>query len=228
MTALDRSRRFWNRVAPRYAARPLRDVPAYEAMLAAIAARLSRGDRVLEIGCGTGGTAIRLAPGVASWLATDLSAEMVRIARAKPAGPTVHFEVADAAEALGRGPFEAVCAINVLHLVEDLPGTLAQIHAGLAPGGQLIARVWCFGDLPAQWRVLFRVLQALRLFPGVLLLRQTALREALGHAGFEIVEERSFGSRPQNPFVVARKPPARAAGAGGGSTPDRPRPAPQV
>lgn len=205
MTAQDRNRRFWNRIAERYAARPLRDVPAYEAMLAATAARLSPGDRVLEIGCGTGGTAIRLAPGVAAWLATDFAEDMVRIARAKPGAATVSFAVADAAEALDRGPFDAVCAFNVLHLVEDLPGTLSRIHAGLTPGGQLIARVWCFAELPARVRLLFRILQGLRLFPKVQFLRQVELRQALCNAGFAIVEERSFGTRPQNPFIVARK-----------------------
>jgi len=85
--------RFWNRVAARYAARPLKDVAAYEALLGDVAGRLQPTDTVLEIGCGTGGTAIRLAPRVAHWLATDFSSEMVRIAQAKPGGDTVPFAV---------------------------------------------------------------------------------------------------------------------------------------
>ena len=58
--------RFWNRFADRYAARPIKDVAAYEALLADVAARLKPEGKVLEIGCGTGGTAIRLAEGVAN------------------------------------------------------------------------------------------------------------------------------------------------------------------
>ncbi len=181
-------------------------MPAYEAMLAATAAQLTPGDRVLEIGCGTGGTAIRLAPQVGTWLATDFSAEMVRIARAKPAGGNVTFEVADAADALRRGPFDAICAFNVLHLVEDLPGTLGLIHDSLHPGGQLIARVWCFAEVPAWVRALFPVLRLLGLFPVAQMLTADGLRQALRTAGFEIVEERVFGTRLQNPFLVARRP----------------------
>ena len=79
-----KNQRFWNRVAARYAARPLKNVTAYEAMLADVASRLKDTDAVLEIGCGTGGTAIRLSAGVAQWTATDFSAEMVKIAKAKP------------------------------------------------------------------------------------------------------------------------------------------------
>ena len=204
--AEDRRRRFWNRVAERYAARPLKDVPAHEAMLAAMAGHLGPADRVVEIGCGTGGTAIRLAPGVGAWLATDFSEEMVRIARAKPGAERVEFAVQDAACALRRGPFDAVCALNVLHLVEDVPGMLGLIHANLRPGGVLIAKVWCFAELRPALRGLFRVMGALRLFPAVRFLGQAELRGALRDAGFEIVENRVFGAYPQNPFIVARRP----------------------
>lgn len=116
-----RNQRFWNRIAERYAARPLRNVAAYDAMLADVATRLQPTDRVLEIGCGTGGTAIRLAPVVAHWTATDFSAEMIRIAKTKPAGSNVSFLVADVAQAFDGGPYDAICAFNILHLVSDCP-----------------------------------------------------------------------------------------------------------
>jgi len=203
---LDRNRRFWNRIADRYAARRLKDLPANEAMLQATSARLSPSDRVLEIGCGTGGTAIHLAPGVAEWIATDFSREMVRIARAKPCGENVKFEVADAAKALAGGRYDAICAFNVLHLVDDLPATLASIHASLRPGGQLISKTWCFAEVKPWLRAAFRVLRALGLFPAALLLTQGQLRRAMLDAGFEIIEQRVFGAYPQNPYIVAQRP----------------------
>ena len=51
---MTKSQKFWNKFAARYAARPLKNFPAYEAMLADVATRLKPTDRVLEIGCGTG------------------------------------------------------------------------------------------------------------------------------------------------------------------------------
>ena len=88
-------------------------------MLADVASRVKGTDTVLEIGCGIGGTAIRLAPGVAQWTATDFSAEMVKIAKAKPSGENVRFVVSDASNAFGGGSFDAICAFKVLHLVDD-------------------------------------------------------------------------------------------------------------
>jgi SAM-dependent methyltransferase len=204
--ATARHAKFWDRIAERYAARPLKDPAAYEAMLADAKSRLSPADRVLEIGCGTGSTAIRLAPHVAAWTATDFSPEMLRIARAKPAPSNLRFVLADAQSAFDGGPFDAICAFQVLHLVPDLAGTLARIHANLKPGGLLIAKTWCFADMGLKLRSLFAVLRVLGIFPAATSLTKLALRQAIRDAGFEIVEERVFGTNPHGPYIVAQKP----------------------
>lgn len=198
--------RFWDRIAARYAARPIKDPAAHEAMLADAAARLRLTDRVLEIGCGTGSTAIRLAPYVAEWTATDFSPAMLSIARAKPAPENLRFVLADARNAFDGGPFDAIAAFQVLHLVEDLPGALSSIHAHLKPGGLLIAKTWCFADMGFKLRGLFVVLRSLGLFPPVNALTKTALRQTIRDAGFSIVDERVFGGSPHGPYIVARKP----------------------
>ncbi len=203
---VSKQQKFWNRVAGRYAARPLKDVAAYDAMLAEVASRLKPSDKVLELGCGTGGTAIRLAPHVSSWTATDFSAEMIRIARDKPAGANVTFRLADAQNAYEGGPFDAICAFNVLHLVDDQPETLEQIFANLKPGGLLISKTWCFADLKFKFRLLFRALQFVGLFPAVRQHSIPELRQSILDAGLEIMDERIFGKYPQNPYIVARKP----------------------
>ncbi len=201
-----KQQKFWNRIAGRYAARPIKDVAAYEAMLVDVASRLKPSDRVLELGCGTGGTAIRLSDGVAHWTATDFSSEMIEIARAKPAGENVSFIVADARNAFDDGPFDAICAFNVLHLVEDQPTTLDQIFTNLKPGGLLITKTWCFADMPLKLRTLFSLLRVVGMFPAATSLTVPQLRQAILEAGLEIAEERIFGKHWQNPYIVARKP----------------------
>jgi ubiquinone/menaquinone biosynthesis C-methylase UbiE len=196
---------FWDRFAHRYAARPIKDTVAYEAMFADAAARLKPTDSVLEIGCGTGSIAIRLAPFAASWTATDFSSEMLRIAAAKSAPDHLSFVLADARNTFDGGPFDAICAFQVLHLVDDLPALLSRIHANLKPGGLLIAKTWCFADMGLPLRGLFLALRAFGLFPPAKALTKTALRQAIGDAGFEIADERVFGRNPHGPYMVARK-----------------------
>lgn len=196
--------RFWNRFADRYAARPIKDVAAYEALLADVAARLKPEGKVLEIGCGTGGTAIRLAEGVANYVATDFSAEMIRIAKAKPAPPNLQFLLAEADALPKGGPFNAICAFNMLHLVDDLPRLLQRLRAGLAPDGLLICKTWCFSDLPLRFRVLFRALRLVGLFPPARFLTLADLHRTLQASGFAIEVTRVFGARAQNPYIVAR------------------------
>jgi ubiquinone/menaquinone biosynthesis C-methylase UbiE len=83
--------RFWDRIARKYAANPIADVAGCEATLRRVQGLLSTDQDVLEIGCGTGSTALRLAPHTRRLLAIDVSAGMIDIAREKLA-----FAVADA------------------------------------------------------------------------------------------------------------------------------------
>lgn len=204
---VSRGQRFWNRFADRYAARQIKDGAAYEALLADAAARLEPGDTVLELGCGTGATAIRLAGGVAHYTATDYAQEMIRIAKAKPAPATLGFVVADAGRVCEGSPFDVICAFNVLHLVDDLPGVLASIHQQLKPGGLLISKTWCFADMRWKLRFLFTGLRIIGLFPSAQRLSVSHLRQKFADAGFDIVDERIFGRYPQNPYIVARRRP---------------------
>ncbi|MCG6207037.1 class I SAM-dependent methyltransferase [Rhodopseudomonas sp. HC1] len=202
----DRSTQFWDRVAERYAARPIKDVAAYDAMLADAATRLSPTDRVLEIGCGTGGTAIRLAPHVAHYRATDGSAEMIRIAKAKPAPANLDFVVADAGQAFDGAPFDAICALLVLHLVPDMAATLRAIHQHLVPGGLLISKTYCFRDMNfVMRRLAIPALQLAGLIPRFAVLRAEQLRHAIAAAGFAIEDGRTFGTNRHAHYIVARK-----------------------
>ena len=88
MNSLDRTSiypdaRFWDRIAKRYARKPVADQQAYQTKLAKTNSNLRPTDRVLEIGCGTGTTAIHHAPRVTHIRATDISKRMIEIARAK-------------------------------------------------------------------------------------------------------------------------------------------------
>ncbi len=206
---------FWDKVAERYSRQPIKDMDAYTYTLDRTRSYLAEGDKVLELGCGTGSTALLLAPSVAEYTASDISSEMSRIGRGKAedAGITnITFVTAEVdGKALGEGPYDAILAFNLLHLVEDLPAALRAVHKRLKPGGTFISKTPSMpsGNKPLVYRLLPLFLPIMRLFgkaPGYVNLRQIKeLEDLIAKAGFKIIETGNYPASPANRFVVARK-----------------------
>jgi len=142
---------FWDRAARKYAKSKIADPGGYERTLERTRTLLKPDDRVLELGCGTGTTALRLAATVRSYLGTDISAEMIAIADEKHAasnipGLTFRRATADTLSAQDT-QFDAILAFNYLHLVRNLTDTLRRIHDMLASGGLFISKTPCVGDM---------------------------------------------------------------------------------
>lgn len=205
--------RFWDRIARKYAADPIADLPGYEATLRRVQGLLSAEMNVLEIGCGTGSTALRLAPFTRRLLATDVSTGMIAIAREKLVAeplPQLAFAVADAdAPMPGPGEFHAVLAFNLLHLVSDLDGTLASTVQALRPGGLLISKTACISEMnPLIPWLAIPVMRAMGKAPAVLCFDAGKLQAAMVRHGLQIEAVERHGTRGKDirVFIVARKP----------------------
>ena len=205
--------RFWDRIARKYAADPIADMAGYEATLQRVQGLLAPQQDVLEIGCGTGSTALRLAPFTRSMLATDVSAGMIAIARERLANqpsPQLRFAVADAeAPVFGCGVFDAVLAFNVLHLATDLDAALQQVVLALRPGGLLISKTPCLAEMnPLIPYLAVPLMRAIGKAPAVLCFDEHRLKSTMAQQGLHIVCTERHGRRGKDirAFVVARKP----------------------
>lgn len=205
--------RFWNKIARKYARDPIADLAGYEKTLQRVQALLSPEHEVLEIGCGTGSTALRLAPGIRRLVATDVSGEMVTIAREKLLDqpvPQLEFRVADADAAIPAQPaYDVVLAFNLLHLATNLPQTLQSALNALKPGGLFISKTPCLNDMnPLIPRLALPLMRVLGKAPHVLCFSSAQLQQALAWQGLEIVSVEWHGSRGKDfrSFIVARKP----------------------
>jgi predicted TPR repeat methyltransferase len=208
-----RKARFWDRAARKYAASPIADMPGYEATLRRVQTLLSSEQNVLEIGCGTGTTAMRLAPHTRRLLATDVSANMIAIAQEKLVAepiPQLSFAVVDAdARAAEPGEFDVVLAFNLLHLVTDLDRALGAAAQDLRPGGLLISKTACISEMnPLIPHLALPLMRAIGKAPHVLCFDAQGLQSAIVRQGMEIVSVERHGTRGKDirVFIVARKP----------------------
>jgi len=204
---------FWDRIARKYASDPIADMAGYEATLRRVRTWLSVDQDVLEIGCGTGTTALQLAPSTRSLLATDFSADMIAIARDKLALQPVRglsFAVADAdTPAFAQGTYHAVLAFNLLHLVSDLDHTLSLAVQALKPGGLLITKTPCVREMnPLIPHLALPLMRAMGKAPHVLCFKGDELQSAITRQGMALVSVERHGTRGKDirAFIVARKP----------------------
>jgi ubiquinone/menaquinone biosynthesis C-methylase UbiE len=204
--------RFWDRTSRKYAKAAIADLAGYERTLDRTRALLGPDKRVLELGCGTGTTALRLAGDVRGYLATDISAAMISIAEQKRAAdpvPALAFRATTAAALAQEATrFDAVLGFNYLHLVRDIPGTLRSIHALLAPGSLFISKTPCLGNMnPIIRLVLLPTMRAVGMAPYVSVFAAADLDREIRAAGFDILatEDHSTKGTGARPYIVALK-----------------------
>ncbi|MCR9256923.1 MAG: class I SAM-dependent methyltransferase [Alphaproteobacteria bacterium] len=199
---------FWDRIAEHYAKKPVADEAAYRHKLDVSRRYFSEDMDVLEIGCGTGSTAIAHAPHVGTIHATDFSSKMIRIARDRAEEAevdNVEFERVGPDELpTGAERYDAVLALSLLHLLDDIDATIRGIHRLLKPGGVFISNTACIADMKLFVRLLLPIGKALGVAPRVKAFSQETLKDKITGAGFTL--DHVWQSAPGKAvFIVARK-----------------------
>ena len=203
---------FWDKIAPKYAQDPIKDMAAYEYTLERTKSYLGVDDKVLEIGCGTGSTALLVAPHVREIIGADISPGMISIAdsKAHAAGiKNAEFRVATARDAT-KVPeaVDVVLGFNIFHLIHGAEDVFADVFKMLPKGGYFISKTPCLGDKSVGFkRFLFKAMippmQWFGKAPYVHFFTHKEYEDALRFAGFEIVEAGNFPAISR--YVVARK-----------------------
>jgi ubiquinone/menaquinone biosynthesis C-methylase UbiE len=203
--------RFWDRIARKYAVDPITDMAGYERTLERTRHHVKSDHVVFEFGCGTGTTALKLAPYVGRIVATDISREMIVIAREKAEAEgrlNAEFEVAtpDAAP-WPDGTFDVALGFNILHLVRAREAALRGVHRLLKPDGLFISKTPCLKDMNPIVRMAVPVMQVFGKAPYVGVFSAGDLEREMASAGFEILERARHASRGKDtrPFLVAKK-----------------------
>jgi len=205
---------FWDKAARKYAKSSIADMESYTYTLDHTRSYLAADDNVLEVGCGTGSTALLLAGNVRQITASDISANMISIGSGKAQEQgisNVKFVTAGLFDSdIESGPYDVVLAFNMLHLLEDLPGAIQRINGLLKSDGLFISKTICGSGpgMPLKLRIMKLVLPIMQLIgkaPYVNFMKITALEETISAGGFKIIETGNYPASPPSRYVVARK-----------------------
>jgi ubiquinone/menaquinone biosynthesis C-methylase UbiE len=175
--------------------------------------RLSRESglgELIELGCGTGLYTKALAPNASHVMATDLSDEMLAVAR-KQLKDLQNVTVAKAdCEKIDfpDGRFGSVFMANLVHVIENPPTTLQEAYRILKDGGLLLIMdftmygVKPFEKMKLGIRTLRRGYRPRRHFRS---LSPDGLRSLVEGAGFKVEEVQLMGDKGKALFLKGRK-----------------------
>src|ERR1035438_504053 len=119
------------------------------------------GERILDLGCGTGALTAEIAEGGAQILGVDQSEEMISQARKK--FPALKFEVSDARELRFTAEFDAVFSNAVLHWIPEAEQVVSGVARALKPGGRFVAEFGGKGNIQRLVEGFHRAFSALRM-----------------------------------------------------------------
>jgi ubiquinone/menaquinone biosynthesis C-methylase UbiE len=203
------SAKFWDRIAKRYSRQPIADQASYQKKLEITQKYLKPDMAVLEIGCGTGTTAILHSPYVKHIRAIDISSKMIAIAQGKADAQgiaNISFEQCAIDELkLGEQTIDVVLGLSILHLLNNKEAVIARVFKILKPGGIFISSTTCLEDNMPWLKIILPVGKLIGLLPSVKFFTKKQLEACLSDAGFDI-EYSWLPGKGKAVFIVAKKP----------------------
>jgi trans-aconitate methyltransferase len=104
-----------------------------------------KGERILDIGCGTGHLTAQIAERGAEVVGLDSSLSMV--AQARQNFPKLKFQLADVRDFRVDQPFDAVFSNAALHWVREADAAIECMARALKPGGRLVLEMGGRGNI---------------------------------------------------------------------------------
>ncbi len=209
-----KEKKLWDKLAKYYDKQVKSLEVAYNNSIHKIKAYLNPGASVHELGCGTGIISLGISGDAKNILATDISENMIQIARNKAKEQNiknVDFQVGDA-YTLKQYPdnsFDTILIFNVLHVLKDPAAVLIEVKRVLKNEGTLLTATDCYAE-PAKLpkRILLsmqKLLKKIGLLSYLSFFTKEELEKLIEGQNFTIKEKDVFFTNPVNYFIAAQK-----------------------
>lgn len=209
---MDKSAKFWDKIAVRYSKQPIADEAAYQKKLQVTREYFQPDMEVLEIGCGTGSTAILHAPHVKHIRAIDISAKMIAIAQDKSKAANIEnitFEQSSIDDLdISNQSLDIVLGLSILHLLANKEATITQVFNMLKPGGVFVTSTVCLGDAMKYIKFIAPIGRFFGFMPLVKVFTVEELVNSFTLAGFDI-DYQWQPTKGKVIFIVAKKPASK-------------------
>jgi len=206
---MDKTVKFWNRIADYYSKRPVSDEASYQKKLQLTRDYFRPDMEVLEFGCGTGSTAISHSPYVKHILATDVSSRMIEICREKAGAANINnitFQCTGFDEfSADDDSFNAILALNILHLMENWEEVIIKVQRMLKPGGIFVMSTPCIGNTIFRFfKYVAYIGHFFEVLPRITAITRTQLEKSITDGDF-VIEHQWQPGKNAAVFIVARK-----------------------
>jgi 2-polyprenyl-3-methyl-5-hydroxy-6-metoxy-1,4-benzoquinol methylase len=206
---MDKSEKFWNRMAGQFERRANNSKISENKTLIKTKKFLKASDIVLDYGCATGIFSIEIAGCVKKVHGLDFSSRMIEMANRKKD----ELKIENIDYAIGtifdcrfeKESFDLLLASHILHLVEDAPKVIQRMNELLKPGGMVITATATMGETKSFIKAIFSFLNKIGLVPRISYYKRKDVEDIITNGNFQIVEIESLNKNNTEYFIAAKK-----------------------
>ena len=190
---IEQEKKYWDKLSPGYDRFIEKYWSIYQSsLLDKISNDVNVGDTVLEVACGTGIVALKVADRASKVSGIDISAPMIDEAekkRREKSIDNVEFLVEDAYSLhFGNDAFDTVICNNALQNMKYPQKALAEIKRVIKPGGRFIGTIAGIGEAPIL-KMLFTIFKPFIKLPVFHKLNLDETADIIRDSGFSIVNK---------------------------------------
>lgn len=205
---MKKSEGFWDRRAQKFDEKAQKD-DSYSRVVEVSAKYLKPDDTVLDYACGTGVATFKVAALVKEVHGVDTSAGMIDVAtqKAHEGGvANVRFlRMSLFDDELDKESYDALLALNILHLLPDARKAVQRISDLLKPGGLMVSVTPCLGEAGSIARTLLPLASKLGVLPYLRTFTIPEITDLIRDEGLQILESEVLTGTMPSSFVVTRK-----------------------